>query len=106
MAPPTAPTSPWMFYDSGSDYLGRKIVATVTFNGSNTLTGATVVRDAGCVYTKVIIGALNADGSPGPSAKVINVPAGTTNFNQGQLNGVGLVTVDDIKNAPQITASP
>ena len=106
MASPTAPTSPWTFYDSGNDYLNRKITATVTFDGSNNLTGATVVRDAGCVYAKVIIGALTAAGTPSASAKVLNVPAGTTNFNVSQLAAVGLTTVDDIRNVPQITASP
>lgn len=106
MARGDPPTSPWMFYDSGGDYLGRHITATVTFDGANTLTGATITRDAGCVYTKVIIGTLNPDGSPTGTAKTINMTNQTSRtFNKNQLNAAGLETVSDILGF-QITASP
>lgn len=100
-------TSPWMFYDSGGDYLGRHITGTVTFDGTNTLTGATVTRDAGCVYTKLIIGDLNPDGTPSGSAKVINMTGftGARSFTKAQVNAAGLVVVSDIMGF-QITASP
>lgn len=112
MAKGDNPTSPWAVYDSGRDYLGRRITATVTFsgvwNGTNALTGATVTRDSGCVYTKIIIGALNPDGTPASGAKVIDMTGftGSRSFTSGQLSAVGLNTVADIRNAPQITASP
>lgn len=108
MAKGDPPTSPWMFYDSGGDYLDRHITGTVTFDGTNTLTGGTVTRDAGCVYVKLIIGSLDADGTPSASAKVIDMSGftGARNFTKAQLNSVGLTTVADILNAPQITASP
>jgi hypothetical protein len=100
------PTSPWMFYDSGGDYQGRHIRATVTFNGANQLTGASITRDDGCVYTKVLIGTLNSDGSPTGTVKTINMNNQTSrSFNQNQLNAVGLFTTSDILGF-QITASP
>jgi hypothetical protein len=107
MAKGDPPTSPWMFYDSGGDYLGRKITGTVTFDGTNTLTGGTVTRDAGCVYTKVIIGPLNLDGTPSAQAKVIDMSGfeGSRTFTKAQLNSAGLFTVSDILGT-QITASP
>jgi hypothetical protein len=90
----TPPTSPYQFYDSGSDYRGRHI------------TGGTVTRDAGCMYTRIVLGMLNADGSPAAGSKVIDVSglSGPRSFTKAQLNSVGLVTVDDIMNAPQISA--
>jgi len=94
-------TSPWMFYDSGGDYQGNRITGTVTFDGTQTLTGGTVHRDAGCVYTKIIIG------DPANPTHTINV-AGLTGdrvFSKAQLNAVGLVTVSDIQGY-QITAAP
>jgi hypothetical protein len=100
----TPPTSPYQFYDSGSDYRGRHITGTVTFDGANNLTGGTVTRDAGCMYTRIVLGMLNADGSPAAGSKVIDVSglSGPRSFTKAQLNSVGLVTVDDIMNAPQI----
>jgi len=119
MAKGDPPTSPWAFYDSGGDYLGRHITATVAFSGTitpgtdpstwtNALTGGTVTRDAGCVYTTVIIGALNPDGTPSASAKVFDMSAftGSRAFTANQLRAVGLATVADIMTAPQITAAP
>lgn len=99
-------TSPWAFYDSGQDYQGRSITASVTFDVAEALTGASVVRDAGCVYTKIFIGTLDADGNPSGTTKTINVSglSGTRTFTKTQLNAVGLVTVDDIRGF-QITAA-
>lgn len=100
------PTSPWTFWQA-QDNNGNGISATVTFSGawtgSNALTGGTVFRDPACAYTKVIIG-VGADGTPNTSTRVVNVPAGTTPVTGGQLGAVGLHTVADVQNAPQITA--
>lgn len=92
----TGPVSPWEFYNSGGDYQGNGIVGTVTFsgtwNGSNTLTGGSVTRDAGCVWTKIIIG------DPTNPTRTINVGnlVGTRNFSAVQLAAVGFNTVADI----------
>lgn len=101
------PTSPWTFY-SATDALGKTISATVSFSGAwtgtNTLTSGNVHRDAGCQWTRVIIGALNPDGSPATGSKTITIPTGDTPITQGQLNANGLTTVADVLTAPQITA--
>ena len=103
------PTSPWTFY-SATDAFGKTISATVTFSGSfadaTALTGGSVFRDPTCVYTKVIIGSINPDGSLPAGTKTVTVPSGTTNFNAAQLASQGLSTIADVKNAPQITAIP
>ncbi|MER7280409.1 hypothetical protein ABT369_38830 [Dactylosporangium sp. NPDC000244] len=101
------PTSPWQFYDSGGDYQGRSIVASVTFGADQVLTGGSVTRDTGCVYTKIIVGELDEDGQPSGTAKTINVANlnGTRSFSKAQLNAAGLVTVADISGY-QITAAP
>lgn len=97
----TGPVSPWEFYNSGGDYQGKAITGTVTFNGSNVLLGGTVIRDAGCVYTKILVG------DPENPSKTINVANlnGSRSFSQAQLNAVGLVNVSDIIGF-QITAAP
>lgn len=105
MGTPSPVVSPWTFYDT-ADVRGARITATVTFDVSNTLTGATVFRDPTCVYTKVIIGSINPDGTLPAGTRVVTVPAGTTVITKAQLNSQGLVTVADIQGAPQITASP
>lgn len=103
------PTSPWRFY-SATDANGASIWAQVTFTGTFAdavaLTGAAVHRDPACLYTKVIIGSINTDGSLPAGTKVVAVPSGDTNFNAAQLSVVGLNTIADVRNAPQITASP
>lgn len=95
------PSSPWAFYDSGGDYLGRSITGTVTFGADQVLTGATVTRDAGCVYTKILIG------EPGGTIRTINVAnlTGSRSFTKAQLNAVGLTVLTDIYGF-QITATP
>lgn len=98
------PTSPWMFYDSGGDYQGNGIRGTVTFNGiwngSNALTGGSVTRDVGCVWTKIIVG------DPTNPTRTLNVGnlVGTRNFTAAQLAAVGFNTVGDIQGL-NITAS-
>jgi len=101
------PTSPWVFY-SAADANGKVISATVTFDGTNTLTGATVHRDANCAYNKVILGSINTDGSLPAGTRVFDVSnfVGDRSFTSGQLNAAGFTTVSDIQNAPQITVSP
>jgi len=94
------PTSPWLFYD-GADYLDRHITGTVTFNASNVLTGATVTRQAGCLWTKILIG--NDPTNPDRTINVSNL-VGTRTFTQAQLNAVNLFNLGDI-NGLQITAS-
>jgi hypothetical protein len=102
------PTSPWMF-DQATDANGKVISGTVSFSGAwtgaNTLTGGTFHRDAGCLYTKVIIGAINTDGTYPAGTKVIDLSGVTGDqvFTQAQLNAVGLTTIADITGAPQIT---
>jgi hypothetical protein len=106
-----APTSPWMFY-SAEDANGKVISGAVTFSGAwnvaNALTGGTFHRDAGCLYNKVILGTINTDGTFPAGTKVVDVSAvnGDKTFTPAQLATVGLTTVADILNAPQITASP
>jgi hypothetical protein len=103
-----APTSPWTF-DSTTDGNGKAISGTVTFSGAwtgtNALTGGTFHRDAGCVFTKVVIGAINQDGTYPAGTKVIDVSGvnGDQVFSQAQLHAVGLDTVADILTAPQTT---
>lgn len=116
MAKGQPPTSPWLFYDSGGDSGDHHITGSVTFSGTltgsdpsawtATLTGGTVTRDAGCVWTKLIIGPLNPDGTPATGTRVIDMSGvtGARNFSQAQLNAVGLVRVNDISGL-QITAS-
>lgn len=104
------PTSPWMFYGVTKDQGGFWISAQVTFTGqwgpTAPLTGGTVFRDPASPYTKVIIGSINQNGTLPVGTKVVNVPSGTTTFTPAQLAAVGLATIGDISNAPQITASP
>lgn len=99
----TPPTSPWVFYNA-TDYAGNSISITVTFDASNNLTGASVFRDAACVYRHIYVG-LGTDGTPNSTAKSFTVPAGTTNVTQNQLNHVGLNTVTDLLGV-QVTAGP
>lgn len=95
------PTSPWTFYKA-TDYQGKVLSGTVTFDGSNNLTGGTVHRDAGCQYNKILLG------DPANPTQTFDLSgfSGDRTFTQAQLNSVGLFTVADIENAPQITASP
>lgn len=96
--------SPWVW--TGGDYLDRIIRITVTFdNVTRAITGITVFRDAGCLFTKLLIG-LGVDGAPDSTDRLVTVPAGTTVLSAGQRNQLasrGLNAIEDIL-ALQITA--
>lgn len=97
-APPVPPTvSP--FIREFSDYLGRVIRITATFDeGTKELTDIIVFRDSGCLFTKILIG-LGDDGRPDSSIRAVNVPAGTTDLTPAQVNVLksrGLNTIDEL----------
>lgn len=101
MGTPGVQTSPWMV--SVPDYQGNAITVTVTFNNaSKALTGATVVRDVGCVFTYLSFG-LGPDGTPNTAPARFNVPIGTTTVTANQLKSGGLNTINDVL-ALQFTA--
>lgn len=103
MAGHNAQQTPWVY--EADDYLGRKLVCTVTFNNATrALTGATIVRDASCLYAKIYFG-VGGDGKPESTARQFTVPEGTTPITAGQLASGGLNTIEDIL-AGQITAGP
>lgn len=86
-----------------ADYAGKVIRITVNFDDTTRLlSGASVFRDAACVYTKILIGK-GVDGTPDSTTKSFTVPAGTTNITQNQLNSRGFDTIEDFL-ALQITA--
>jgi hypothetical protein len=96
--------SPYI-WESG-DYLSRVIRIVLDYNDqTRAITGATVVRDEGCVYTRIIIG-LGPDGTPDSSPKQFDVPAGSTPVTKQQISTVvGVDTVEQFQ-ALQITAAP
>lgn len=104
MRPPPAVTSPQV--QEFSDYLGRVIRITVTFDtDTRVLSGITVFRDAECLFTRILIG-LGPDGTPDSTTRSFNVPAGTTVLNTAQMNAVrnnGMNTIEEF-NSFQITA--
>lgn len=101
MGTPGVQVSPWSA--AFPDYQGNAITVTVTFNNSTkALSGATVVRDVGCVYTFLAFG-LGPDGTPNTAPARFNVPVGTTNVTANQLKAGGLNTINDVL-ALQITA--
>jgi hypothetical protein len=106
------PTSPWTFWevrDSDTETV-MWLSASVSFTGqwgpTATLTGGTTFRDPASPYTRVIVGSINQDGSLPAGTKVVTVPLGTKTWTAAQLAAVGLSTIGDIANAPQITAAP
>lgn len=85
------------------DYQGAVIRITITFNNATrALAGASVFRDAACVYTKILIGR-GADDSPDSSTQSIVVPAGTTAVSAAQMASRGFTTIEQFL-ALQITA--
>jgi hypothetical protein len=101
MGTPGVISSPWVW--EADDYQGNSIVITVTFNNSTrALTGATVVRQAGCVYGTIFIGQ-GADGTPNSTADQFPVPVGSTHVTANQLKRNALRTIEDVL-ALQITA--
>lgn len=88
-----------------ADYLGRAITITVNFDdGTRLLSGASIDRAAGCLYSHLYIGK-GVDGSPNSTTKSFTVPFGTTNVTQAQMNSRGFTTIEDFL-ALQITAGP
>lgn len=97
------PTSP-MVVDSGTDANGKRCTLTITFNNATlALTGATLHRDAGCLYTKALIG-VGGDGRPDSSPHVFNLSGieGDVSRNAQQLSAIGLDTYNDITALGQI----
>jgi hypothetical protein len=93
--------SPWLW--EAGDYLGRKIRITVDFNNATqALTGATIHRDTGCLFTKIVFD------NPSDEVKSKRLAAPTdgqpdNTYTKNQLNAQGLTTVADL-NAVQCTA--
>lgn len=98
--------SPWQY--EASDYLGRRLSITITFNNATRLiTGATVHRDPDCMYTRILVG-VGVDGGPDSSTHVFGVPnlEGDRNFGVGAINSVGLSVIEDVFALGQIAAAP
>jgi hypothetical protein len=106
------PTSPWTFYevkDSDTEsvvWLSASVSFTGQWGPTAPLTGGTTFRDPASPYTKVIVGAINPDGSLPVGTKTVTVPLGTKTWTAAQLAAVGLSTIGDVSAAPQVTASP
>lgn len=95
--------TPWTY--QANDYLDRVLRISVAFNNATrALTGATVVRDPGCLYSRIYFGT-GPDGKPDSTPRKVTVPVGTTNLTAGQLSSAGLDTIEGIL-ALQITAGP
>lgn len=98
---PGTPVSPYLYY-SCTDGAGKLITMTITFDGSQNLTGATIFRDPACVYHNILIG-LGANGTPDTTTMKFAIPGGTTTITTAQLNSVGLFTFADTQKY-QVTA--
>jgi hypothetical protein len=99
--------SPWT-YDSGGDFQNRHVSIVINYdNATRALLGATLHRDAGCVYTKIYIG-LGPDGTPDTTTHVFNINnlTGDRSVTPAQLAGVGLSVIEDVFALGQITAGP
>ena len=84
------------------DYLHRAIVVTVNFNNATrSIINATVVRDAGCLWTKLLVG-VGADNTPDSTTRKVTVPEGTTNLTKAQFTAFGVDTIEQFQ-AYQIT---
>jgi hypothetical protein len=93
--------TPWT--QSFPDYQNKAITITVNFNDSTgNITNATIVRDVGCVYSKIFIGT-GVDGKPNSAPGTFAVAEGTTNFSAAQLASGGFNVIEDILQL-QITA--
>jgi hypothetical protein len=97
-------------WDSGADLEGRRVTISFTWDSllTRALLGIVVHRDAGCQFTKILVG-LGSDGTPDATDKVIDL-SGLEGDRQvpGQridyLLTHGLATIDDIL-ALQVTAA-
>lgn len=97
------PTSP--LYREFTDYVGLAIRLTVTFDETTgDLLGATVDRDAGCQWSKILIG-LGPDGNADSTPRNINVTnlVGQRDFSAAELHARTLDKITDITDR-QITA--
>lgn len=96
-------TSPWTY--QATDYQGNVIRIDVAFDdATQVLTGATVYRDAACVYRHIYLG-VGADGVPDSTPTAFTVPAGTTTISAAALARQGLSNLSDVL-ALQVTAGP
>lgn len=96
--------SPWVW--QCADYTETNVIRiTVAFDNTiRVLSGATVFRDAACVYTRLYVG-VGPSGTPNDTPMVFPVPAGTTQFTAAQMAAIGLRTIEDILSL-QVTAGP
>lgn len=81
--------SPWTY--STSDYQGKRVTVQITFNNTTLAIvnpGLTGVRDAGCLYDRVLIGR-PSDGT----LKVFLIPEGSFNVGRVQLSNQGFNTI-------------
>lgn len=99
---PGGPVSSPYVNDSGIDANGRHITVTWAFNNATrNLQSCTVHRDAGCLYTKILVG-IGADGTPDSTTHSFNVgnvnnpPDPDKVFNAAQMSAVGLDTIEDV----------
>ena len=104
--PPTSPWTFWQMTDNNGSlvWLSAAVGFTGQWGPTAPLTGGTTFRDPTSPFTRVIVGAINQDGSLPAGTKVVTVPLGTKTWTAQQLAAVGLSTVGDISGAPQITA--
>lgn len=97
------PVSPYTY--EAKDYQDAVIRGVFNYdNATRELLSLQAHRDAGCLYTKIVVG-FGGDGSVETSTRKVTVPVGDTNITKAQLNSVGLTTIDDILSL-QITAIP
>lgn len=92
--------SPWVW--DAHDYLDRALTITIPFNNNTrALQGATIVRDPGCLYVRVVWD----DPTDAAKAKRSPVaPEGTTTLTTNQLRqATGFQTIEDLM-AVQVTA--
>lgn len=89
-------------YHDAPPSVSSAIVITVNFNDSTrSIINASVTRDAGCQWTKLLIG-IGADGSPDSTTRKVNVPVGTTAVPKSVFTNFGVDTIEEFK-AYQIT---
>lgn len=100
-ANPQPQASPWTWW--AADYQNNAIRVAVAFNTSTkALQNATVTRDPGCVYKRMLFG-LGPDGTPDTTPTQFEVPDGTTVVSRQELSRVGLNNIDDVMSV-QVTA--
>lgn len=92
MTPTPPTTSPWRY--ETADHMGRYVRIEIAFNVSTRAIvnpGLTGTRDAGCLYTRVIIGRTGIE-----TTKEFGIPEGSFSVSRTQLAGQALTTLDDI----------